>query len=165
MRAGDANNLMRRPLILSIALAAALSCPLFAQSAPETKDLTPAFASSGVSIDGLRVIEVGGIVVIRGRVADSSQAAAASTFAQSLGYSRVANLIQIATPADDQLIRRNAEREIMMHRGLDGSRLHIASKNGIVTLGGTVTSQVQKDAAIALVRHIDGVRGVLTDFQ
>jgi hyperosmotically inducible protein len=156
---------MRRQLILSTALALALSSPLFAESAPQAKDMTPAFASSGVSVQGLRVTEVGGIVVIRGRAADASQAAAASAFAQSLGYSRIANLIQIAPPADDQLIARRAERELAIHRGLDGSHLRIASRDGVVTLGGTVTSEMQKEAAIALVRNIDGVRSVRTNWE
>jgi len=156
---------MRRQLILSTALALALSSPLFAESAPQAKDMTPAFASSGVSIQGLRVTEVGGIIVIRGKAADATQAAAAATFAQSLGYSRIANLVQVAPPADDQMIARRAEREIAIHRGLDGSHLRIGSRDGIVTLGGTVASEVQKDAAIALVRNIDGVRGVRTDFR
>ena len=156
---------MRRQLISSMVLAAALSCPLFAESAPQTTDLTPAFAASGVSISGLRVTRVGDIVVIRGRVADPSQAAAASQFAQSLGYARVANLVQIAPPADDKAIARRAERELAIHRGLDGSHLRVVSQDGIVTLGGTVSSEIQKDAAIALVRNIDGVRGVRTDFR
>jgi hyperosmotically inducible periplasmic protein len=156
---------MRRQLIFSIALAAALISPLFAESAPQAKDLTTAFASSGVSIDGLRVTEVGGIVVIRGRATDPAHAAAASAFARALGYSRVANLVQITAPADDQRIARNAERTLAMQRGLDGARLRIGSKNGVVTLGGSVMSEVQKDAAVALVRNIDGVREVRTDFQ
>jgi hyperosmotically inducible periplasmic protein len=156
---------MKRQLILSTVLALALSSPLFAESAPQAKDVTPAFASSGVSIQGLRAVEVGGIVVIRGRATDASQAAAASAFAQTLGYSRVANLVQIAPPADDQMIARRAEREIAIHRGLDGSHLRVGSRDGIVTLGGTVASEIQKEAAIALVRNIDGVRDVRTNFQ
>jgi osmotically-inducible protein OsmY len=156
---------MRRPAILSLVLAAALSAPLYAASAPQTNDLTPTFVSNGVSIDGLRVIEVGGIVVIRGRANDAAQAATASTVAQTLGYSRVANLVTVAPPVDDGAIARRAEREISMHRGLDGSGITVASRDGVVTLASKVARSLQRDAAIALVRNIDGVREVRTDFR
>lgn len=156
----------RLSLIPAVILAAALSGPLHAASkAPEANDLTATFVAQGVKVPGLRVVEIGGIVVIRGRVADASQAAAATTVANSLGYTRVANLIQVATPVDDEMIERRAERELAIHRALDGCKLRIESHDGIVTLQGKVAQELQKDVAIALVRNVDGVRAVQADLQ
>jgi len=156
---------MKAPIAVSLALAAVLSVPVFAGTVPQTQDLTPAFLSNGVTISGLRVTEVGGIVVIRGKATDAEQAAAALTVAHTLGYARVANLVQVVTRPDDMQIERRAERELMLHRSLEGSHLSVQSRNGVVTLGGSVTHEIQKDAAIALVRNIDGVLSVRAEFH
>lgn len=130
---------------------------------PDTKDLTKLFRDGGVNIEQLQVVEVGGIVVIRGRTQDMDQAAAAAKFAQTLGYTRVANLVQLAVHADDANIQRRAERELTIHRGLEGTNISVASRDGIVSLGGRFASELQRDMAIQLVRQIDGVKGVTTD--
>ena len=101
-----------------------------------------------------------GPVVIRGRSADPEAAAAAGRHATSLGYSRVANLVQILPPPDDGALRRAAERELSVHRGLDGCRFMVQAKKGVVTIGGSVRHELQKDVAVSVVRNIDGVRAV-----
>lgn len=133
--------------------------PVFAQP-PATRDLTQQFAAAGVAVDGLRVVEVGGIVVLRGRTTDAGTAQQAATIAQSLGYARVANLIQVADAPDDARITRDAERQLAVHRGLDGTQIAVDSTNGVVRLRGKVSSELQKDMAVTLVRNIDGVRAV-----
>jgi len=69
------------------------------------------------------VVEVGGIIVLRGRTSDRAAAEKAATVAQTLGFSRVANLIQVADAPDDARIMRAAERELSVHRGLDGTQI------------------------------------------
>jgi osmotically-inducible protein OsmY len=153
-------------LAAAVALSAILASPFVsAQPAPQSTDLTTLFRSHGVVAQGLRVTDVGGILVIRGRAADSSQAAGAGAIARSLGYTRVANLIRVATPADDAKIERMAERELAVHRSLDGCHFSVASEDGIVRLAGKVTHELQKDVAIALVRNVDGVRAVHAHLQ
>jgi osmotically-inducible protein OsmY len=127
---------------------------------PATHDVTAQFLNAGVSVEGLRVVEVGGIVVLRGRVSDPSAAEQAAAVAQTLGYLRVANLIQIADVPDDERIARAAERRLGMQRGLDGTQIAVASTNGVVVLRGTVSNEMQKDMAAHLVRNISGVRAV-----
>jgi len=147
---------------IGVAIAAALfvwAIPALAQQ-PAMRDLTQQFVTAGVSVEGLRAVEVGGIVVLRGRTADKNIAEQASTVAQSLGFTRVANLIQVADAPDDARIARAAERELSVHRGLDGTHIVVDSNNGIVRLSGTVTNEVQKDVAVSLVKSIDGVRAV-----
>ena len=127
---------------------------------PQATDLTPSFRAAGLPVERIQVFEVGGIVVIRGRAAAASTAEAVGRYATQLGYTRVANLVQIVPPPDDAAIERAAERELTIHRGLDGCKFRVDADAGIVTIAGSVRQELQKDMAIALVRSVDGVREV-----
>jgi osmotically-inducible protein OsmY len=137
-----------------------LAIPAVAEQ-PATHDLTQEFLTAGVAVEGLQAVEVGGIVVLRGRTADRSVAANAGSVAKALGYTRVANLILIADVPDDARIRRAAERELASHRGLDGTEISVESTNGVVRLRGKVSTEMQKDIALNLVKNIAGVRSVM----
>lgn len=127
---------------------------------PQIRDLTALFCDGGVAVSNLQVLEVGGIVVIRGATADRAQAAAAGEFARSHGYMRVANLVKITEPVDDAVIQRAAERELSVHRGLDGCKLRVSSQNGVIHIAGQVHDELQEDMAVQLLRNLDGVKGV-----
>lgn len=137
---------------------------LFAVSAiaepPATHDVTAQFVSGGVVVEGFHAVEVGGIVILRGHAKDTASAEQAAVVAQTLGYSRVANLIQIDAVPDDARIARAAERGLALQRGLDGTQIVVESTNGVVRLSGTVSNELQKDMAVQIVRNIDGVRAV-----
>jgi osmotically-inducible protein OsmY len=130
----------------------------------QVNDLTNTFRAAGAGVDRLQVYELSGIVIIRGRTSDKAQAEQLNRYAQSLGYVRVANLIQTVEHNDDA-ITRAAERELTIHRSLDGCKFRVSSANGIVRLGGTVQHELQKDVALSLVRSVDGVRGVEVNLQ
>jgi osmotically-inducible protein OsmY len=152
---------------IGVAIVAAFvlsALPVMAQQ-PATRDLTQRFVTAGVVIEDLHAVEVGGIVVLRGRTTDRAAAEKAAAVAQSLGFARVANLIQVTDAPDDARIMRAAERELAAHRGLDGTQIVVGSTNGIVRLSGRVSSEVQKDVAVSLVRNIDGVRAVQMALQ
>jgi osmotically-inducible protein OsmY len=142
---------------VAVLLFAAL--PLRAEPA-KVNDITASLVQAGAKVDALRALEVGGIVVLRGRTDDRASAEEAATLARGLGYARVANLIQVLVPADDTAIERLAERRLGMSRSLDGCQIHVDSDNGVVRLNGTVKSELQKDVAIQLVRAIYGVKSV-----
>jgi osmotically-inducible protein OsmY len=163
----DAFSLVMRAnnLKLGVAMAVILSALPVMAAQPAAHDLTPQFVTAGVTVDGLRAVEVGGIVVLRGRTADAAAAEQAATIAATLGYARVANLIQVAEVADDARIERAAERRLAVYRGLDGTQIAVDSTNGVVRLTGKVSSELQKDMAASLVRNIDGVRGVQVALQ
>lgn len=133
--------------------------------APQPTNLTPRFQRTGLAIDQLQAFEIGGVVVIRGRTTDRAVAEEAGRVAQSLGYARVANLVQVVPPPDDATIRRLAERELSTHRSLDGCSFHVDSQNGIVRVAGSVEHELQKDYAIELLRNIYGVRAVQSDLK
>ena len=148
-------------VLLAVLLVAAIPAGArAADSSPATVDVTPAIATGVNGISGLSAIEVGNIVVLRGRTTSRDAAEKATTLVQALGYQRVANLIQVIEPADDASIMRVAERQLGMSRGLDGCNFKVDSNNGVVRLGGTVQSELQKDMAVAMLRNIDGVKVV-----
>ena len=94
--------------ILAAAVLALAPAVAWAAS-PQGNDLTAQFVAGGVHVSGLRAVEVGGIVVLRGDTYDPTDAQAAGAFAQTLGYSRVANLIRVVDRPDDARIERTSE--------------------------------------------------------
>ncbi len=117
------------------------------------------------TVEELKWRECGGIRVLRGRTTDPGAAQQAYLLVQKLGYARIANLIRVVEPPNDAAIARTAERRLAMHRALDGCSFRVDSQQGIVTVDGKVQSELQKDVALGVLRNIDGVRGVKTNFQ
>ena len=132
---------------------------------PSMHDLTPQFLHAGVTVQGLRAVEVGGVIVLRGRVADRSGAERASAVAHDLGYTRVANLIQVDEIPDDTRITRDAERELAAYPCLNDARIAVDSTNGVVRLHGKFSDDLVKNMAVNLVRNIVGVRAVQVAIQ
>jgi osmotically-inducible protein OsmY len=154
----------RKPAIgAAIAVALLISIPSHADSSAIV-DLTSQMKNA-VHIDGLSAVEVGGIVILRGKTTDLALAQQAGVAAQNLGYSRVANLIQVVAKPDDAAIERVAERQLAMQRALDGCKLRVGSNGGVLTVAGKVTHELQKDLAVDVLRQIHGVRSVKADFQ
>jgi osmotically-inducible protein OsmY len=143
------------------ALVITVSLPATAQQ-PQTKDLTPQFAS--INVNGLRAVEVGGIVVLRGQTENARTAASAAELARSLGYTRVANLIRVTLPPDDEKIERTAERQLAT-RTLDGCQFQLDSNHGVLQVSGKVMYELQKDVVVSLLRNIDGVREVRSSLE
>ena len=147
--------------------AVALALPAFLMFVPfaafgqaDAVDLTAAFVDGGITIERLLVVQIGGVLLLRGRTGDADMAAEAGRFAVSRGYRRVANLIEIVPGLGGDAVESEARRELEMARALDGCRFQIDSVGGIVRLRGNVTREVQKDFAVDLVRRIDGVKEV-----
>jgi osmotically-inducible protein OsmY len=151
---------MMRTIAPAVAIAVLMifAAPVSAASA-DAVDLTQAFRTAGASIDRLQVYEIAGIVLIRGRAADKAQAESVGQIAQTLGYTRVANLVQIVEHNDAQ-IARAAEFELTANRSLDGCKFRVTSEQGVIRLAGEVQHELQKDVAAAVLRNIDGVRAI-----
>ena len=153
---------MKKAHITAAAILAVLLtglAPAAFAATPATTDLTDTFLSAGAAVNGLQVTQIAGIVIIRGRTPDKTQAELLSQFAASHGYDRVANLVQVLEH-NDKLIARTAERELSVQSALDGCHFSVHSQDGIVRVAGTVQHELQKDVAMQVLRRIDGVRGV-----
>ena len=149
--------------VLAIALTF-IAVPAFAAE-PEVRNLTPEFAGNGFAVTRLQVFEVGGVVVLRGRTYDRGAAEAAGLYAKVLGHQRVANLIQVLEAPNDIEIGREAERELAVHRALQGSRLSVSSQQGVVTVRGRVNNDMQRDMALSVLRSVEGVREVRAELE
>ncbi|HEY0140980.1 MAG TPA: BON domain-containing protein [Thermoanaerobaculia bacterium] len=141
-----------------------LSASPLAAATPQTSDLTNQFVGAAAGIDRLQVYELAGIVILRGRTTDKARAEQLGLYARER-YARVANLIQIVEPQDDQAIERAAERELTVARSLDGCRFSVESNNGVVNLAGSVRHELQKDVARQILRSLDGVREVRVNLE
>ena len=112
------------PVAILIALLAI--SPVASAAEPQTTDLTSEFRAAGANLESLQVYEISGIVLIRGRAANKAQAEELGRVAQSLGYTRVANLVQIVENRDEEITRR-AEVELTVNRSLDGCKFRVTS--------------------------------------
>ena len=137
-----------------------LLAPSAAEAQIEAIDLTDVFRAGGVEIDRLMVFKISDIVLIRGRTSNVAMAAQAGNVALSLGYRRMANLIQVIPGLADSGIERYGARQLDMARGLEGCSFQIQSVAGIVRLKGQVRREVQGDLAVSLLSRIDGVNAV-----
>jgi osmotically-inducible protein OsmY len=152
-------------MIRSITKAAAIFAiliaitPVATAASPEAVDLTNTFRAAGATVDRLQVYEIAGVVLIRGRVADKVQAEEVGRLAQSLGYSRVANLVQVTENRDVEITRR-AEIELTVNRSLDGCKFLVTSDQGRVRVAGVVKHELQKDVAAQVLKNVDGIRSI-----
>jgi uncharacterized metal-binding protein len=119
---------------------------------PDTA-IVQAVRDANLRIDGFSATNVGGIVVLKGS-ADAASAKQASVVVKQLGFTRVANLIVTKVAADDESIRREAERQLTSTRALDGCTLHVSCVNGILRVDGTAYNELQVDVARKILRNV-----------
>lgn len=131
---------------------------------PTSETITSSLKEGGVPTQGLTVAVVDDIVVIRGSVTAPEDIARITTIAKQSGASRVANMVQASQKPDDLLIKQQAERELMLSRALQGCRFHVQSAEGILTVNATVQSDLQEDAARAILRRVRGTQKVEAQF-
>lgn len=134
-----------------------------ATTVPSSERLTSAIQSEGLLVNNLLVREMDGILLIRGRAADRATIARVGQLANELGHPRVANLVVYTPGIADAEIERNAERELAEARSLEGCKLSVSSKAGVLVVSGTVQRDLQREAAASLLRNLPGVREVRTD--
>lgn len=149
---------------LLIAMFVAVIVPAALAENPQVTDLTNTFRGANAAVKNLQAYQIAGIVIIRGSVADHAQAEILSSYAKSLGYERVANLVQTVQNVDAELTRK-AEVALSNHRSLDGCRFSVRTAEGVVHVGGSVQRELQKDVAMQVVRRIDGVQRVELELQ
>jgi len=119
---------------------------------PDTA-IVQAVRDANLRIDGFSATNVGGIVVLKG-TSDVASAQQAVAVVRQLGFARVANLIVTKVAADDDSIRREAERQLTSTRALDGCTLHVSCVNGILRVDGTAYNELQEDVARKVLRNV-----------
>src|SRR6266498_1237016 len=120
--------------------------------------ITNALRRAHVSLDGMSVRNVNGIVLLRG-TADTATAKKAVAAINDLGFMRVANLVK-AEAFDDDGIRRAAERQLAQTRSLDGCTLKVSCLRGVIRVSGTIQNELQLDVARKVLRGVEGAHDV-----
>ena len=115
--------------------------------------IVKAVRDANLKIDGFSATNVGGIVVLKG-TSDAASAQQAAAVVKQLGFARVANLIVTRVAANDETIRRDAERQLTLTRALDGCTLHVSCVNGILRVDGTAYNDLQVDVARQVLRNV-----------
>ena len=123
-----------------------------APTIPDTA-IVKAVRDANLRIDGFSATNVGGIVVLKG-TSDAASAQQAAVVVKQLGFARVANLIVTRVAANDETIRRDAERQLTLTRALDGCTLHVSCVNGILRVDGTAYNDLQVDVARQVLRNV-----------
>jgi osmotically-inducible protein OsmY len=121
--------------------------------------ITQALQDANLPIDRLSVRNVGGIVLVRGN-GDAASASRAVEIVKSLGFSRVANLVQPVVAFNDEAIRRQAERQLASNRSLDGCTLKVSCERGVLSVSGTVQNELQADVTRSVLRAVRGAQDV-----
>jgi osmotically-inducible protein OsmY len=134
-----------------------------AQTVSDT-DLISAVRNAGLPIRNLVVKTVGDITVLRGDATDPDTIAKAGQLVKQLGAQRVANLITVPAPPDDNAIRIEAERQLAHSRALDGCTFAVSCNRGVLKVNGRVQSDMQADAARTLLNSVKGAQRVEVAF-
>lgn len=125
-----------------------------------SREITQRLRQSEFNIDGLKVTVVDGIAIIRGKVASGEQVEAVAAAVKGLGYARVANMVQPRPVADDAAIVREAERQLSTSPALEGCTFGVASKEGVVTVRGSIRADSQRNTVERMMKRLAGVSGV-----
>jgi osmotically-inducible protein OsmY len=120
--------------------------------------IAAALRRANVSLDGMSVRNVDGIILLRG-TADTATANKAVAAINDLGFTRVANLVK-AEAFDDEGMRRAAERQLAQTRSLDGCTLKVSCSRGVIRVSGTIQNELQQDVARNVLRGVEGAHEV-----
>lgn len=134
-------------------------------AAPQLTDaqIADALRRANVRLDGLTVRNADGIVIVSGN-ADRATAEKAVAAVNTLGFTRVANLVQHET-FDDESLRRAAERQLAQTRSLDGCTLKVSCERGVIHVSGTVQNELQQDIARNVLRGVEGAHQVQVELK
>jgi hyperosmotically inducible periplasmic protein len=68
---------------------------------------------------------------------------------------------ETAVVVDDAAITTKVKSAVFAEPGLKTLQINVDTKDGVVTLSGTVDTPVMKDRAMQIAQHVDGVRSVV----
>jgi osmotically-inducible protein OsmY len=94
-----------------------------------------------------------GVVVLTGKVDEPRQREQAQGVAEAVpGTVRIDNQLEVRAPLrDDSLIQRDIESSLWWDARVDGSRVEVQVKDGVVTVTGSVRSRAAYDAVLESV--------------
>jgi osmotically-inducible protein OsmY len=115
--------------------------------------------------DDIKIASSDGNVTLTGIVADNfNKSLAQETLAGIPGVKNVDNRLGVKgespTANSDAWLRNKVKATLLFHRSVNGLKIEVNVKDGIVNLRGGAESLAQKELAAEYARDVDGVKGV-----
>ena len=115
--------------------------------------------------DDIKIESIEGYVTLTGIVADNfNKSLAQETLAGIPGVKNVDNKLGIKgespTANSDAWLRNKVKATLLFHRSVNGLKIEVNVKDGIVNLRGGAESLAQKELAAEYARDVEGVKGV-----
>ena len=115
--------------------------------------------------DDIKIVSSDGNVILTGIVADNfSKSLAEETLAGIPGVKNVDNRLgvkgELPTATSDAWLRNKVKATLLFHRSVNGLKIEVNVKDGIVNLRGGAESLAQKELAAEYARDVEGVKGV-----
>jgi hyperosmotically inducible protein len=115
--------------------------------------------------DDIKIVSSDGNVTLTGIVADNfDKSLAQETLAGIPGVKNVDNRLGIKgespTANSDAWLRNKVKATLLFHRSVNGLKIEVNVKDGIVNLRGGAESLAQKELAAEYARDVEGVKGV-----
>ena len=115
--------------------------------------------------DDIKIASSDGNVTLTGIVADNfNKSLAKETLAGIPGVKNVDNRLGVKgespTANSDAWLRNKVKATLLFHRSVNGLKIEVNVKDGIVNLRGGAESLAQKELAAEYARDVDGVKGV-----
>lgn len=132
---------------------------------------TELIGEKNVKARNIDVDTVAGVVVLSGYVDSQQEANRAGQLAKSVpGVVRVKNELRVGSRSmgqglDDKVLGAKIKARLMEEPGVRSLNIDVDVYSGSANVTGTVPSQEQKKKILALIRSIDGVKGVVDNLQ
>jgi hyperosmotically inducible protein len=115
--------------------------------------------------DDIKIVSSDGNVTLTGIVADNfNKSLAEETLAGIPGVKYVDNRLgvkgELPTANTDAWLRNKVKATLLFHRSVNGLKIEVNVKDGIVNLRGGAESLAQKELAAEYARDVEGVKGV-----
>jgi hyperosmotically inducible protein len=115
--------------------------------------------------DDIKIVSIDGNVTLTGIAADNfNKSLAQETLAGIPGVKSVDNKLGVKgespTANSDAWIRDKVKATLLFHRSVNGLKIEVNVKDGIVNLRGGAESLAQKELAAEYAKDVEGVKGV-----
>lgn len=118
--------------------------------------------------DDIKIQSKDGVVTLKGEVASASHKNMAQDTVENLpGVKSVENQLGVkpVNEQSDGWIELKVKSALLYHRSVSGTRTAVSVKDGMVTLGGTASSEAQKELTEEYAKDIEGVKGVKNEMK
>ena len=118
--------------------------------------------------DHIKIEAKDGVVTLKGEVASAAHKDLARDTVENLPGVKGVNDQLAVKPADeksDSWIEFKVKSALLYHRSVSGLRTAVSVNDGVVTLGGTASSEAQKELSTEYAQDIEGVKDVKNEMK